>query len=225
MKKQLATLLLAATCLLGQSAKPDWEEFSIGLPTEKRTANRPNGIRSTGLPLKRIVARAYGVPEHRISGPEWMAEEFYALTAIVSDPKDFRPFLQQELTSRFRMSARREPKEVAVFVLKVPAGAKPEALGPGGSAGIPNGPHLGGSIKLHGTVTQFADSLGDIEGRPVLDETNMEGTFDFHLKWNTGSDASLQKAVKDQLGLELTDERRVVDLVIVDHIEKLQFPK
>jgi uncharacterized protein (TIGR03435 family) len=154
-----------------------------------------------------------------------MAQEFYSLTAIVTDPEGFRPFLQQEPASRFHMSARRESKDVAVVVLKVPAGAKPDALGPSGSAAWPSGVPATGSFRYHSTASQFANALGNAVGRPVLEETHMEGAFDFNLKWSRGSNASLQKSVRDQLGLELADERRAVALVTIDHIEKLQFPK
>jgi uncharacterized protein (TIGR03435 family) len=36
--------------------------------------------------------------------------------------------------------------------------------------------------------------------------------------------ASLRKAVRDQLGLELADDRRMVDLLQIDQIQKLRFP-
>ena len=77
----------------------------------------------------------------------------------------------------------------------------------------------------HATLAVFLDNLGDVAGRPVIDETQMDGNFDLQLRWKQGSVSALQAAVKDQLGLELVDERRAVDLVVIDHIEKLQLSK
>ena len=77
----------------------------------------------------------------------------------------------------------------------------------------------------HTTVAAFAGSLADYIKRPVFDETGLDGSFDFSLSWKMGNAASLQDAVKQQLGLQLVEDRRSLQLLIIDHIESLQFPK
>jgi uncharacterized protein (TIGR03435 family) len=78
------------------------------------------------------------------------------------------------------------------------------------------------SIKLNqSSVKAFAEVLADALGRPVFDETNLDERFDFALTWQNTDPATLKTAVADQLGLNLVDTRRVVDILIVDHIEKL----
>ncbi len=106
---RLAVWLCAASALFGQSAdSPKWKEFSIGPPTRNQTGFGPNGLRADGIPLVRALARAYGLPEHRIIGPDWLDTERYAIVAQVDDLKDFQPLFQQELTARFKMVAHRE---------------------------------------------------------------------------------------------------------------------
>jgi uncharacterized protein (TIGR03435 family) len=226
MKIQLAIPLLAGWALFGQS--PVWQEFAIGPATEWQSGFPRNGIRAKGVPLKRAVAHAYGVPENRVFGPRWIADERYAITAIVADPKDFQPFFQQELSYRFHLIAHRETRDVPVFVLKPLDSSVQPAVGEGNVfSGMSGGSSFSnGKIKLdRATLATFVEELGNVVGRPILDETHMDGRFDVVLNWQSGSTASLQKSVKEQLGFQLSDERRPVELLVIDHIEKLQFPK
>lgn len=227
MKTELATMLLAASTVWGQSASPKWQEFSIGAPTEKHSSFSRFGIRAEGVPFKRVLSRAYGVPENRILGPQWMADERYALTAIVADPKDFQPLLQQELTTLFHMLTHRETRVIPVYVLKPLEGAaKLTAPGAGRTAETSSDSRGFNSVKLpHATLAEFAEMLGDTVGRPVIDETHMEGAFDLTLSWKASSISALQAAVKNQLGLDLADEQRAVDVLVIDQIEKLKFSK
>jgi uncharacterized protein (TIGR03435 family) len=228
-KIQLAIPLLAGAVLFGQPPAPAWREFSIGPATKGQYAFSRNGIRAKGVTVRLALARAYFVEENRIVGPKWIADERYAITAIVDDPKDFQPLFQQELGNRFHLQVHREAKDLPVFVLKGQVGSgtpvKPdEPTGPRGLAGPAS--FRNGQIKMErATVGFFVNELGNVIGRPVFDETHMEGRFDFVLDWQAGNNASLQQAVKSQLGLELSDEQRGVEMLVIDHIEKLQFPK
>jgi uncharacterized protein (TIGR03435 family) len=227
MKIQLATMLLTVSTLWGQSAAPKWQEFSIGAPTENHSAFSRFGIRAEGVPLKRVLSRAYGLPENRILGPEWIGYERYALTAIVADPKDFKTLLQQELTTLFHLLARRETRVIPVYVLKpLDGGAKLTAASAARTAETSGDSRGFSGIKLNQTtLAAFADMLGDTVGRPVIDETHMDDRFDIALNWKADSSSALKAAVKNQLGLDLADEQRAMDVLAIDHIEKLSFSK
>jgi uncharacterized protein (TIGR03435 family) len=70
--------------------------------------------------------------------------------------------------------------------------------------------------------------------RPVVDETGLMGTYSFKLKFRMELEPSVDaadagesddlptvfQALRDQLGLELTPERRPVTKLVIDHIEK-----
>jgi uncharacterized protein (TIGR03435 family) len=222
MKREAVFCILAASALFGQTAGPaTWKEFSIGPPTRNQSGFSPYGIRADGVYLKRALARAYGLPEHRVIGPDWLDTERYAITGQVENPADFKLLFQQELTARFHMVARLETKEVPVYLLKtIDGGAIHPQPVEGGGRG------LSGGMKMpHATVAEFAAALADYIRRPVFDETGLDGSFEFSLSWNKGNPAALQEAVKQQLGMQLVDDKRSVPLLIVDHIEKLQFSK
>ena len=85
-------------------------------------------------------------------------------------------------------------------------------------------------------VDHIAGYLSDFEGegRPIVDETGLSGTFDFSLIWlperirllpagTAPFDAqgpSLLEALKDQLGLKLKPTHAVVQTLVIDHVEQ-----
>jgi uncharacterized protein (TIGR03435 family) len=226
--KKLTIIVLAIPFALAQTA-PVWKEFSIGPATRNQSGFSREGIRAEGIPLKRALARAWGLPEHRIIGPEWIAEQRYAMTALVNDPQDLQPLLQDELTRRLKMVAHRETREMPVYVLRALEGQTPQQTPPDG-AKIPD-PAMKGDYTLQISNSQirsapistadFVTALSDAIQRPVIDETHLPGTFRFNLSWKATDFASMQKAVNAQLGLQLAEEKRNVDVLVIEHIEPL----
>src|ERR1035437_2803618 len=127
--KRSAILLVAVPLLLAQTAvSPVWKEFLIGPATRNQSGRSRGGIRAEGILLKRALAWAWGLPEHRIIGPEWLAEQRYALSALVNDPQDLEPLLREEFTTRFKMAACLETNEMPVYVLRAHEGQPPQSV-------------------------------------------------------------------------------------------------
>jgi uncharacterized protein (TIGR03435 family) len=65
--------------------------------------------------------------------------------------------------------------------------------------------------------------------RPVIDATELKGTYDFTLRWiMEGSGPSSEetgpnifRALQEQLGLKLESKKSMVDVLVVDHVEKI----
>jgi uncharacterized protein (TIGR03435 family) len=91
-----------------------------------------------------------------------------------------------------------------------------------------------GHIRFGGrgvTLSLLASSLPTMTGmavipRPVIDETGLNGTFDFTLDWvpefNAPSDASgpnFREALREQLGLKLEPQKGPVDILVIDRVE------
>jgi len=82
------------------------------------------------------------------------------------------------------------------------------------------------------SMDEFATSLAVQLGRPVTNATGLKGKYDFTLSWvssqlRTQADDSntagpdLFRAVQEQLGLKLDPKKAPVEMLIVDHIERL----
>jgi uncharacterized protein (TIGR03435 family) len=219
--RKLLTLLPLVAWLC--PAQPTWKEFSIGPATRNQTGFGPQGLRAQGVTMLHAISLAYGIPETLITGPDWLATQRYAITALVAEPADFQPLFQRELAARFNLQAKREKKETLVYVLKLLEGT-PHKLQ--SSSSPANGGTRNGSIDLPGfPFVRFASTLEDFLHRPVLNETGLSGRYDFALTWDPGNDVSLVNAVKDKLGLDLTAAKRPMDCLTIDHVERLKDEK
>jgi uncharacterized protein (TIGR03435 family) len=211
--RNLTTILLLTASAL--SAQAGWKELSIGPPQGNRSQWSAFGVHTDGAPLLRVIARAYGIPEHKIVGPQWLASERYAINAEVADRETLRPMLQKQLAEWFHLQAHSEQRVIPVFVLKRVQVAQPAAA--------PADPKARPALTMpHTTIEMFASTLADTLHQPIFNETNLDGFFDIKLAWEFGNMTSLQNAIRQQLGFELVDDKRTVELLIVDYAEKAQ---
>ena len=84
------------------------------------------------------------------------------------------------------------------------------------------------------TIAQLSGVVGSIVGRQVVDQTGLEGNYDWDLSWTptpgepgprsesaaAGDGASIFAAIREQLGLKLEPDRGVIDALVIDRIER-----
>ena len=78
------------------------------------------------------------------------------------------------------------------------------------------------------SMAEFAGRLADQLRRPVGDQTGLKGKYDFTLNWviegpgysNDEPGPTIFQALQDQLGLKLESKKGMVDILVVDHLEK-----
>jgi uncharacterized protein (TIGR03435 family) len=185
--------------------------------------------------LKRLLVEAYGVPYGQITGgPAWIESAEFDIEAKPesrSTPDQMRAMLKALLVERFQLAVHTEKKERRVYELKV---AK-------------DGPRLGqpgkGNWPFHGDLNEFARILAiqltiplladpSMPSRasgapvPVLNQTGIEGTYDFRLDLHSDSTTSdsftvWQRALQEQLGLRLEPGRGMVDYLVIDRAERI----
>jgi uncharacterized protein (TIGR03435 family) len=101
----------------------------------------------------------------------------------------------------------------------------------------------GGELEARAMpVTTLANSLAQIVGRTVIDKTELQGLYDFKLKWTPEvgqtiappgppppgvvpppvdpSGPSLVTALQDQLGLKLDSTKGPVQVLVIDAVQK-----
>ena len=151
----------------------------------------PGRIHYPGVTLKNLLTIAYDVKDSQITGPSWLDSERFAVEATM--PKEttqaqFQVMLQNLLTERFKMTIRRESKELSAWTLTV---AK-------------NGPKMNGSAPV--TVKGAAGTpLSELQ--PIVKATVMRGPPPGSLRW-TGWRASMRDLAKnltDELHVPVTD--------------------
>jgi uncharacterized protein (TIGR03435 family) len=103
------------------------------------------------------------------------------------------------------------------------SGAIPCGLNHGFSRNGMNTLTLGG-----GEVSRLAKELREFVRTPVSDATGLTGTFDIDLSWDAAplsadtaeTRPSLANALEDQLGLKLQPTKAIVEVLVIDRIER-----
>jgi len=128
------------------------------------------------------------------------------------------------------MSMHRETKELSMYVLRPIDGVphkfrppdgnrNPERRGPKLQIATPEGAIETDSIGVNMLTTWLQNTLKS----PVINESGVPSVFpaSFHFSLKNGGEPALRKAVKDQLGLDLAQNRRSLEFLMIDRAEKL----
>jgi uncharacterized protein (TIGR03435 family) len=162
------------------------------------------GLNMTNIPLRTMIALAYGVREFQVSGgPGWIGSERFDVTArvdaaaakgqedlakmpegqfkTVRDQSNDR--LRALLADRFQLVAHKETREQPIYALVVSKNGPKlqEAKGAEAKQGMNTGR---GRSEAFGVPMQIlVQVLSNITGRPVIDKTGLTGKYDFVLEW------------------------------------------
>ena len=172
-----------------------------------RIMMKPDGFACDNIPLKTLIAQAYGIKQDLISGgPDWVDSEGFDVDAKVLGPtldilksltpEDLQSMLQSLLAERFNLKLHRETKTLPIYELVVAkGGAKLKELPPidptAEEAKAPAdrrrlGATSTGPGEFNGEaviITNLADHLAYIVHHPVTDKTGLTGIYDINLKW------------------------------------------
>jgi uncharacterized protein (TIGR03435 family) len=67
----------------------------------------------------------------------------------------------------------------------------------------------------NGTIRDFGEQLERGSGRPVVDETNLDGRYDLHAFTESSMTDSLFDVLREKFGLVVTPARRDVKMLVV----------
>ena len=87
----------------------------------------------------------------------------------------------------------------------------------------------------NGTMPEMADALARVAGRPLMDRTGMEGRFFYTLNYaplsTQPADSTVDSgppdffaAVQQQLGLKLESKKEPIEILVVDHAQRVPTP-
>jgi uncharacterized protein (TIGR03435 family) len=183
--------------------------------------------------LRSVVTMAFGVDYQAMQAPAWLADIRVDISGKVPSPSTFeqkRQMLQALLIERFGLEVHRESKVRQGFAL-VLAKNGPK-IRPVEDAGGHINDQRDGNIKmLRTTIDNFAESLGHKLSQPVVDETHMQGVYNVTLtytpdrgasgKLSTDTGPSIFSALEEQLGLKLEPRKVPLEILVVDHCEKI----
>jgi uncharacterized protein (TIGR03435 family) len=132
---------------------------------------------------------------------------------------------QRLLADRLKLALHRETTTMAVYNLVVGKnGPKLQKSTDSQHSGTSS---KGGHVTAtHVSMAEFAYQISRWTGIPVFDKTGIEGAFDFKLDYaredHDDTDLpSIFTAVQQQLGLKLEAAKGPVEVLVIDHAEKI----
>jgi uncharacterized protein (TIGR03435 family) len=217
---------------------------------ERRGGTRftPTGFMATGVPLVTLIQIAYDLKPFQLAGaPGWAGTEQYDVQARATQPTDdrgIRAMLRTLLEDRFKLKLHRETRTLPFYALEVARKSdrlrevESEETPQARISMFPNGSEM--FMRLTGeqtTMAQVSDVLTAVllaSGRPVIDRTGLRGRYIFTLDWApdpppaTGTAAAaslpsgptLQTAIREQLGLRLSEEKGPLDVLVIEGVER-----
>ncbi len=129
------------------------------------------------------------------------------------------PLLLPMLEKAFGIKVRREVREMEVLVMTAPDGPGPE-LRPSKFDQEQVAPFRG---RLFGQAAKL-DRLAHVLERSalggiVLNESKLEGRFDWELAFEPGNQQGLIQLLREKLGIEITPAKRKIEVVVVEKTE------
>ena len=263
------TAMLSAQISAPSQSAPKFEIASIKLNTTTsvplnvaflRTAgagNAKNGrfwmLGDLGAaPLSVLIQLAYNVKDLQVEGgPSWVRSDRYEVDARAEGPATFeqmRPMLQSLLADRFKLTLRRETRQLPVYDLlaskdglKVGATKEGSCVPP--EKAVPLGPISCGGVRKQQLgpqrqvlevagigMAKLIELLSDEVGRVVVDKTGFSDRLSFRLEFapvvglqtapSDASASSLFAALEEQLGLKLEPARGPVEVLVIESVER-----
>lgn len=203
------------------------------------------------MPVSVLIQIAYNVNGLQLDGgPSWVRSDRYEVDARAEGSATFeqmRPMLQSLLADRFKLTLRRETRQLPVYeLLPDRAGLKMMPMKEGGclpaDQAIPFGPlNTCGGIRRQRAperhvleaigipMTKLAELLSDDAVRVVIDKTGLTNLYSFRLEFAPvalqvapadSSVPSLFGALQEQLGLRLEAARAPVEVLVIESVER-----
>ena len=210
----------------------------------------PGMIALRGDPLNLVLMEAFKVKTNQITGPSWLGEDCFEIVAKLPQgaPADQMPaMLQALLVERFKLSAHKESRLQPGYALVVDKnGPKFKESDPLADTNAMHhsertfGFSGSGRAGTRGSMTMqaLARYLSDKGYGPVEDATELTGKYDIDIFWTPdpafeqpgqfGQEhpsaeplPDLLTAIRASLGLRLEPGKVSVEVLVIDHIERM----
>lgn len=224
---------------MARNADPAFEVAAIkpADPNDRNQGFHLNGHRISieNVTMTSLICFAYSIQKSQIvDAPRWFDEQPWDIDGVpdtegAPDWHQYRRMLQKLLSARFSLQMHHDKRELLVYTLTIAKGgpklekskSDPDALSDQSGHGIGSQQYM---KFTNDSMTDFAQTLQLMGDRPVIDQTNLSGRYDFTLLWTPDQmraaepDAApgLFTAVREQLGLKLEAARIPADVFVID---------
>jgi uncharacterized protein (TIGR03435 family) len=166
-------------------------------------------------------------------GPEWMHADRYDIQAKaeheIPGPEQVAAIMAL-LADRFKLKSHKETREVPAIVLrilKMPNGLKPAANPAGDDKAFSVSRDARGDLAFKSALMgRFTNYLSQMLRAPVVDETGLNGAFDFKLPMSEVSTQPTQsygdrvREAAEAFGFRIEEKKIPLEVTVIDRLER-----
>jgi len=229
--------------MMAKDADPDWEVVTVKPSDSNETRDRMD-VEGRHVIVKNetvegMLVAGFSVQKNQIAGaPDWVKTEHWDVDGVPNvdgqpNVQQLQGMLRKVLEERFGLKLHHEQREMPVFALTVAKGGPKMTANTSDPKGLPGRDVRGGSgqwtnMFTNTSMSDLALMLLFYTDRPIVDQTGLQGRYDFKLQWTmdesraTEPDAppGLFTAMQEQLGLKLEPVKAPADVLVVDKVER-----
>jgi len=244
----MRTLLVCVSmaAVAGAATAQEFEVVSVkpnnsGSGSSHSSSNQGR-LTAENLALRDLIVMGYNIKDYQLDAPDWIRGQRFDVAAkfpeaLPRDPAKYNAelgaMMLKMLVERFKLEVHRETRTLPVYGLVVgKKGIKAEEVKCQGSNSNTNNNHYKSTCT---TMARFAEWLSRRMDLPVLDMTGLTANYAMTLEWVQESKASgdgrgatavndgptLRDALGEQLGLRLETHKAPIEVVVVNHVEKV----
>ncbi len=239
----IVAVAVAAAFAQQKDAHREYEAAEIKPNTSGDFGSHSHGSKGqvimTNMSLKALIGNAYNMQPLQVEGPDWLEKARFDIKAKYPEDtlrEDRSLMLRSLLQERLKLAVHRDSREMPGYALTVAkSGFKLKPVEPGPSGSHSNGDRIETLSMTKASMAQLADVLARPLGQTVVDKTGIAGVYDFEIKWmpedladklakagDTDEVApSLFTVLTERLGLKLQPQKVPVEIVVVDHVERV----
>ncbi|MGA8937899.1 MAG: TIGR03435 family protein [Acidobacteriaceae bacterium] len=247
----LCSLILVSTQAAisqAQSAQPTHPTFEVATVRPAPPSADPNTgswsppnigrFFANHVSLALLIQLAYGIDNSQIANkPSWLETNLYDVIAkpepgVHLTRDELKPRLQDLLRQRFHLIAHTEIRPIRGYALLIAKGGTHLTPTVGGHfPGFRTNVSPGQMRGFNWSMPILAKYLTAPSGFPVVDQTNLAGSYDIAFSYEPNPDAHpdsnlppLNVALKQSTGLLLKPQKIPVQTLVIDSVDKTPTP-
>jgi uncharacterized protein (TIGR03435 family) len=196
----------------------------------------PDYLGLNGFDLKKVIAELYKLNPIRIHLPPALDNntryDFSLVLPEAENKEQTYERVRQGIQDYFHITATREQRLLDAYVVTAVDHKPPAARSRPGFSSVrfmdvagssdffaePKAVGIGGirSISLEGTADDFCRQLESQLDRPVVNETRLQGQFEFKVQASETAQNDFLERLRDQLGLVVTAVQRNIEILVFE---------
>lgn len=222
--KQVSNISIGGPTLATDETKSSELEpaiFELSIKPSKASTSMigsgPKRYTASGAELKPILSSLLRVNPSRLSVPAELLGKRFDVKANLQNNRTegFNPLIISALENALGIKIKRVTRELDAYVLTAPKELT-GSLRPTKAKSFHSSSDQGVLAAAAAELGRLAAAIETVIGTPVIDETKLQGKFDWDLLYDGNDPKSIIEAIRKEFGLEISLAKRPVEMVLVE---------